>query len=101
MDLQTIARELYAAPYEGFTTARAVLVKRAKQDGDTELATEVGQLRKPTRSAWLVNLVARAEADQIGALLDLGAALAEAHHSLSMDELRTLSAQRSKVVEGP
>ncbi|MGD7788451.1 hypothetical protein ACQCX2_09015 [Propionibacteriaceae bacterium Y1700] len=100
MDFDTAARELYAAPYEGFMSARATLVKQAKADGEAELAKELGALRKPTRSAWLVNLLARSEGEQIGSLLDLGAALAEAHHSLSVDELRTLSAQRSQVVNG-
>lgn len=100
MDFDTAARELYAAPYEGFMSARATLVKQAKADGEAELAKELGALRKPTRSAWLVNLLARSEGEQIGSLLDLGAALAEAHHSLSVDELRALSAQRSQVVHG-
>ena len=77
---------------------RTALVAEARQAKDRELAKAIGALRKPTRSAWLINLLARSAADEVAGLLDLGAALREAQASLSGPELRRLSGERQKAV---
>ena len=77
---------------------RTALVAEARRDGERELAKQIGALRKPTRSAWLINLLARTAADEVGALLDLGDALREAQANLSGPELRRLSGERQKAV---
>ncbi|HEX3200275.1 MAG TPA: hypothetical protein VHR39_22235 [Propionibacteriaceae bacterium] len=99
MDLETAADELYALSPDEFIERRQQLVAEARQAGDRTLATQIGKLRRPTRSAWLINLLARQEADDVSALLELGAALQDAQQRMAGDELRQLSAQRRKTVD--
>ena len=99
MDLDTAANELYAVSPDDFIERRQQLVAEAKQAGDRQLATQIGKFRRPTRSAWLINVLAREEPDEITALLDLGAALQEAQQRMAGDELRQLSAERRRTVD--
>jgi hypothetical protein len=99
VDLDTAADELYASSPDDFIERRQQLVAEAKRAGDRELATQIGKLRRPTRSAWLINLLAREEADDITTLLELGTALQEAQQRMAGDELRQLSVQRRKTVD--
>jgi hypothetical protein len=99
VDLDTAADELYGVSPDDFIERRQQLVAEAKQARDRELATQIGKLRRPTRSAWLVNLLARGEPDNISALFELGAALQEAQQRMAGDELRQLSAERRKTVD--
>lgn len=99
MDLSAVADELYAAAPEEFMARRTSRAAEAKKAGDRPLATAIAQLRKPTRSAWLVNLLARGHPSELQSLLDLGAALREAQESLSGPDLRRLSAERHRVVD--
>lgn len=95
-----MAEELYALPRADFTPTRDARAKEARAAGDRELAVEIGKLRKPTSAAWLANLLAREEAEDLRALAELGDALRDAQDSLDRDTLRTLSRQRHKVVHG-
>ena len=61
MDLEQAADELYAVSPDDFIAQRTALVGEARAANDRALAKEIGQLRRPTRSAWLVNILARAE----------------------------------------
>jgi hypothetical protein len=99
VDLETAANELYALSPDEFVEGRQQLVAEARQAGDRQLATQIGKLRRPTRSAWMINLLARQEADDVTALLELGAALQDAQQRMAGDELRQLSAQRRKAVD--
>jgi hypothetical protein len=99
VDLDTAANELYAISPDDFIERRQQLVAEAKQARNRELATQIGRLRRPTRSAWLINLLAREEPDNVGALLELGAALQDAQQRMAGDELRQLSAERRKMVD--
>lgn len=99
MDLETAADALYAVSPDDFIERRKQLVAEARQAGDRELATKIGKLRRPTRSAWLINLLARSEPDDVAALLELGAALQEAQQRMAGDELRRLSTERRKTVD--
>ena len=47
----------------------AIAEREARAAKDRALATEIGALRKPTRTAWLVNALARDDPDAVGALL--------------------------------
>ncbi|SDS81436.1 hypothetical protein [Microlunatus soli] len=98
MDLDAIAAELYNGPPEEFTALRKQRATEARAAGDRELAKQVLALRRPTRSAWIVNLIADQAADDLAALLDLGAALAEAQQRLSGADLRRLSSQRHAAI---
>ncbi len=63
------------------------------------MATAITALRRPTRSAWMVNLLARGEPEQLAGLIDLGEALRLAQEQLSGPDLRRLSADRHRAVE--
>ncbi len=99
MDLETAANELYALSPDDFIERRQQLVADARQARDRQLATEIGRLRRPTRSAWLINLLVRQEPEAVSALLELGGALQDAQQRMAGDELRQLSAERRKTVD--
>ena len=100
MDLETATNELYALSPDDFIERRQQLVAEARQERDRELANKIGKLRRPTRSAWLINLLARQQPDEITALLELGPAIQEAQQRMAGDELRKLSTERRKTVDG-
>lgn len=95
MDLAEAADRLYDAPPEEFVARRAALVATARAARDRSLAAAIGKLRRPTRSAWLVNRYAREGTAELEALLDLGEALRTAQQKLSGVELRRLSTERA------
>ncbi|MBO2463640.1 hypothetical protein [Actinomadura violacea] len=78
MEFSTAADELYGVEPEEFVATRARLAREAKADGDAALAKRIGGLRRPTLSAWAVNLLARSAADDLDALLDVGGRMREA-----------------------
>lgn len=98
MDLDAVAVELYALEPAGFTTARTEREKQARADGDKELARQIHQLRKPTVTAWLANLLARERPDSLRPLTELGTQLQEAQQTLQGDALRQLARQRHQLV---
>jgi len=98
MDLDEVARELYDGSPEDFVEIRKARAAEARAGGDRELAQQITALRRPTRSAWVVNLLSFQAADELAGLLDLGAALAEAQQRLSGDDLRQLSRQRTMAI---
>ncbi|MFW6597355.1 hypothetical protein ACQBAU_04460 [Propionibacteriaceae bacterium Y2011] len=98
MDLDTAAGLLYAAPLPAFMAVRADLVKQAREDGDKAVATKIGKLAKPTRSAWLVNLLSHRDRELIDDLRDLATELAEAHRLPARDELRALTTRRNELI---
>ena len=70
----------------------------ARQAGDRDLARAIARLRRPTRAAWLANLLARERAEQLEGLLALADDLAAAQRTLDGGALRALSAQRGRLV---
>ena len=82
--------DLYALPPEEFTAARDTAVK---------LDPSLKVLRRPTVSAWLVNLLVRREPALVEQLLSLGVRLAQAQRSGAAGALRDLGAQRRALVE--
>jgi hypothetical protein len=89
---------LYSAPPEGFVAARDDAVRSARERGDREFATAAARLRRPTRAAWLANLLARRRPEQLEGLLGLAGSLADAQRTLDGAALRALSSQRRKLV---
>lgn len=94
MDLDAAADELYGISPDEFMARRTTLVKQARAEGDKALAKQITALRKPTRTAWLVNLLARAEAEQVTGLMELGHELQQAQQAMDGDALRRLSKDR-------
>lgn len=96
--LDAIADRLYGLHPDAFVPARDDAVAEARQAGDRDLARAIGRLRRPTRAAWLANLLARERPDQLDGLLALAGDLASAQRTLDGGALRALSAQRNRLV---
>jgi hypothetical protein len=99
MDLDEAADELYAISPDDFMARRTALAKQAKEAGEKLLAKQITALRKPTRSAWLVNLVARAEPERLADLVELGDALQQAQQAMDGEALRRLSRDRRTMID--
>lgn len=97
-ELDAIADALYAMPPEDFVPAREDQVSAARERGDRDLARAIGRLRRPTRPAWLANLLARHRAEQLDNLITLADGLAQAQRTLDGAQLRALSSQRNRAV---
>jgi hypothetical protein len=72
-------------------------VRQAKAAGSREVAEQLRRLRRPTRSAWLVNLLARDSAAMQG-LSSLGRELRDAQTGLDRTELRHLAERRRHLI---
>lgn len=94
MDLIGVSTELYGLDPAEFTASRNALAKQARAEGDRDLADQIKNLRKPSTAAWAVNLLARHHPETVADLLDLGAALQQAQHSLDGERLRELGRER-------
>ena len=92
------ADQLYAADPAEFTDRRADLVAQARADGDKATARAIGALRRPTRAAWVVNRLARADPDAIDRLSGLGDDLRAAEQALDGGQLRELSQTRRELL---
>lgn len=98
MDLARVADELYALAPADFRAARDERASQARAAGNRALADSIKKLRRPTVSAWLVNMLAREAAARVEALLELAEPLREAQQTLAAGRLRELSAQRRNAV---
>ena len=92
-ELDDIVRELYVLPPADFVGARNELVRQARAAGSRDLAERLQRLRRPTRSAWLVNLLA-SDSASMQRLSALGRELRDAQTGLAGAELRKLAEQR-------
>jgi hypothetical protein len=97
-DVDVIADELYGLPPDEFVPARDDRVAAAKEAGDRDLARALARLRRPTKAAWLANLLARHRTEQLDGLVALARSLAQAQQELDGDALRALSGQRHRAV---
>lgn len=98
MDVDAVAGRLYRLPPEEFVAERDARVAEARAAGEKDAARELAALRRPTRAAWLTNLLVEAAPDEVEGLLALAPVLAEAQHSLDGAALRQVSARRGKLV---
>src|SRR5215216_1374534 len=96
-ELDDIVRELYVLPPTDFVAARNDLVRQARAAGSREIAERLQQLRRPTRSAWLVNLLA-SDSAAMQRLSALGRQLRDAQTGLAAAELRSLAEQRRHLI---
>jgi hypothetical protein len=100
MDVDAVADELYGMPPGEFTAARDRRVAEARDDGDRDTAKAITALRRPSTSAWLVNLLVRDDRDEARSFVELGRSLRQAQQQLAGEEMRALSQQRRKLVTG-
>jgi hypothetical protein len=96
-ELDEIVRELYVLPPADFIAARNELVRQARAAGSREIAERLQHLRRPTRSAWLVNLLAR-DAEAMQRLSTLGRELRDAQTELAYPNFRHLAEQRRLLI---
>jgi hypothetical protein len=96
-ELDEIVRELYVLPPTDFVAARNEMVRQAKAAGSQEIANRLQHLRRPTRSAWLVNLLA-SDPTAMQRLSTLGRELRDAQTELAHAELRRLAEQRRQLI---
>src|ERR671917_735584 len=96
-ELDEIVRELYVLPPADFVAARNEMVRQARAAGSREIAERLQHLRRPTRSAWLVNLLAR-DSTAMQRLSTLGRELREAQTELAYPNFRHLAEQRRLLI---
>lgn len=95
--LAEVVEELYGLTPEEFTAARNDAAKQLRSQ-DRALSERVKALRKPATAAWVVNMLVRHDADEVGQLLDLGESLQQAQADLDGEALRALNRQRRKLI---
>jgi hypothetical protein len=72
--------------------------RRRQGGGRPRPGPRLGRLRRPTKAAWLANLLARHRTEQLDGLVALARGLAQAQQELDGSALRALSGQRHRVV---
>ena len=93
------AAELYSADPDQFIERRGVLAARARAAGQAPAAKRIAGLRKPTRSAWVLNQLVRAAPGVPSELASLGRELRAAQRSLDGAAIRELSLRRHRLIE--
>jgi hypothetical protein len=91
--------ELYSSDLDEFTQRRGALAALARAAGQASVAKQIAGLRKPTRSAWVVNQLLRAEPGVASRLAAMGADLRAAESSADGARIRELSAARRQLIE--
>ena len=97
--LADAAAELYSSDPDQFVERRGALAAAARAAGQAPVARQIAALRKPTRSAWVVNRLARAEPAVTQQLTSLGDELRAAQESLDGAAIRELSQRRHDLIE--
>jgi hypothetical protein len=99
-DLLAAAKaELYTCDPDEFMARRQELAAHAREAGEAAEAKQIGALRKPTRSAWVVNRLVRADPRVTARLAELAAELRDAGRSMDGGRIRELSAARARLVD--
>jgi hypothetical protein len=88
--------ELYTADPDEFTGRRTELAASARDAGEPAAARQITGLRKPTRSAWVVNRLVRSDPEVRSRIGALAADLREASDGA---RLRELTAARARLVD--
>jgi len=89
---------LYGVPPEEFTALRKEMVADAKKRGDKDGAKLIAAARRPTATAWIVNVLVRTDATARPRLAELSDALRAAHAAMDGDRIRELTAAQRKLV---
>jgi hypothetical protein len=95
--VDAVAEQLYGLPLDEFSSARDEYVRQAREQHNAALARELGKLRKPTQSAWLLNLLWRNQREVMEQLFELASELSQAQAEAAGSALRELSAQRRQI----
>ena len=91
--------ELYSADPDGFTERRQELIASAREAGEPAAAKQIAALRKPTRSAWVVNRLIREDPEVRARLDEMSSDLRAAAGSADGTRIRELTTARSRLVD--
>lgn len=91
---EAIADRLYGLKPDEFAEARDTAVKQARAEKQRDLAAALAKLRRPTVSAWVVNLLHRGEPELVDEYLDLAGDLAHATEQADVAALQRLANSR-------
>ena len=91
--------ELYSADPEVFTERRRELAAQARAAGDRAAAKTIAALGRPTRSAWIVNKLVRADPSVPARLAELGGRLRAGEAALDGLSIRELSRDRRDLID--
>lgn len=94
MDLSVIAHELYSVPPADFIAARKDYAAAARAADDLPLSKAIGDLRKPSAAAAIVNLLARNASDLLQEIDELGDELRQTQDNGDGQRLRVLNDER-------
>jgi hypothetical protein len=89
---------LYRTSPEEFVARRDVLVAEAAAADEPAVAAELGRLRRPTRSAWIVNVLVGTDPGVVQELIELGDRLRAAQRRLDGVAMRELTRTRRSAV---
>jgi hypothetical protein len=90
--------ELYGADPEEFTRRRGELAATARSAREPAVARQIAGLRKPTRSAWMINRLVRSDPDAAAGLATLGEELRAAEQSGDGARMRESSQARRELI---
>ena len=94
---------LYSVAPEEFVAARDELAKRLRADGESSAAAEVRKLRKPSVSAWALNVAATEKPNLVARLIEAGERLVAAQHEAveegDVGELREATNAQHEAIE--
>jgi hypothetical protein len=96
--LREAVAELYSSDPAQFVERRGALSARARAAGEASAAKSIATLRKPTRSAWVINRLTRSDPGVPARLIELGDELRAAQGSLDGAAIRELSARRRRLL---
>lgn len=91
--------ELYSGDPDVFTERRRALAAQARAAGDPAAAKKIAALGKPTRSAWVINTLVRADPSVPARLAALGDQLRAGEAALDGAIIRELSRARRDLVD--
>jgi hypothetical protein len=98
-----IADALYALPLEEFVAARDAKARELRREKRRDEAAAVTALSKPSRPAWIVNMLARDETALMAKLLECAEALEEAQEAAlsggGASDLRAATRAERKAVD--
>ena len=97
--LREAVAELYSSSPEEFVERRGVLVARARAAGEASVAKQIAALRKPTRSAWMINQLVRSAPAVSDQLAELGDEFRAAQRSGDGAAIRQLSVRRRQLLD--
>ena len=96
--LREAVAELYSSDPAEFVGRRGVLAAQARAAGEASVAKSIAALRKPTRSAWVINRLIRSDPGVTSKLVELGDELRAAQGSLDGAAIRELSVRRRQLI---